>query len=614
MAFSHNDVIACHRLIDKSQPESFVEAQNLLLSLAHKPERVKDPAVALQGLTAFYYSLLDSGRLIEAALLLWGYEMFDPRSRSVKLIWEGLNTGNKALILGGGSQGKTWTISGWSVLYWTHDPANTTGKVISTTAGHAKANIMAKIKNFHRRASLPLLGEEKAGGIFFGNDEGASISQVSIPEGDSGEGKLTGFHPSPRKGGAHPVFGELTRIFAIVDEADVVPSGLWAGLDNVLGNENAKGSVRVVAMTNPRDKANPFAARAEPTGGWEQVNPDDDRWDQWVSRDGWTVIRLDPSKSENVVLQTEKYHGMMTYQGYLNYVRKGASHPDYWTYGRGMYPTEGVDFIVVSPMLFNQARGVYTFIGEPTPLASLDPAFALGGDNPRLTTARHGTAIGFTPLGQPPIDFQRNPVNVIQIEQQFSIRKGSVPQMGKETIDMLRMLQVKPEWFVMDMTGNGYGLHNHIQWQYGSILGIEWGRGATEQKILEEDTLPADERFDGLPAEMYFAFAQWLEFGYVKFAPLISTYPQLLQQFTTRKWHYKRVLQALEDKASFKSHNDGESPDEADSAVMLVHLVRMRAANRPAMLPDSPRQVTAVSEVKWDDRPSEVDQMRWVKT
>ena len=610
---THGDIISAHRLLDKARPETFIEAQNFLLALAKKTERVNDPSTALQGLTAFYYSLLDSGRLIEAALLLWGYEMFDPRSRSVGLIWEGLNTGNKALILGGGSQGKTWTISGWSVLYWTHDPANTTGKIISTTAGHAKANIMAKIKNFHRRAALPLLGDEKAGGIFFGNDEGASISQVSIPEGDSGEGKLTGFHPTPRKV-RHPLFGDLTRIFAIVDEADVVPGGLWAGLDNVLGNENAAGSVKVAAMTNPRDKANPFAARAEPAGGWEQVDPDDDRWDKWTSRDGWTVIRLDPSKSENVVQQRDVFPGMMTYEGYLNYVRKGTSHPDYWTYGRGMYPSEGVEFIVVAPMLFNAARGKFTFIGSVTNLASLDPAFAQGGDNPRLTTALYGTAIGFTPLGQPPIDFQQRPINVIQVEQQFNIRKGPTPQMGKETIDILRMLRVAPEWFVMDRTGNATGLYDHIRWQFGSILGIMWGEGATEQKILEEDTETADERFDGITAEMYFAFAQWLEFGYIKFAPLISTYPQLFQQFTTRKWHYKRTLQALEDKASFKAHNDGESPDEADSAVMLVHLVRMRAANRPAMIPDNPKHIVSHGELRWPNMPSEVDKMRWVET
>src|SRR2546429_132550 len=103
------------------------------------------------GIQAYYLSLLNTGQYTEAALLAWGNNLFTPSPRSVKLIWKHLTNPkeSKVIILGCGSSGKTFSTSAWSDLYWTQDPQYTSGKLVSTTAGHAKSGLVSRLTNFH---------------------------------------------------------------------------------------------------------------------------------------------------------------------------------------------------------------------------------------------------------------------------------------------------------------------------------------------------------------------------------------------------------------------------------------------------------------------------------
>lgn len=598
---TREDLVGAHSLI---RGQGLIAGANFLASIEGIPQRAKTQQEAYAALYAMLQAFLAADQKTEAALLCWGGEMFDPRARAVKLIWKGLAESNKLLIIGGGSQGKTWSTAAEIVLDWAEDPENTATKVISSTAGHAKSNIMAKIFRFHRESAIKLPGKIKATGIELGEDKAASISQVSIPEGDTGKGRLTGFHPMPRNGPAHIKFGNKTRVRAYIDEADTVPAGLWEGLDNMLGSEDANRTVRVVGLTNPRDKSNAFATRAEPIGGWSQIDVDKD--DQWLSRDEWLVIRLDPAKSENVLQQTEVFPGMMTYQGFQNYVRKGKGSADYWIMGRGWYPEQTAEFIVVSSQFFDTALGQYLWAGEVTSVISLDPAFAEGGDDPTLTAGKTGTAVGFIPYLGEKVMYRTPLKHALQIEGQFPIKKSDNPEfMGRQVIDICSALNARPESFVQDRTGNALGLYGYLAHKFGTIMGIEWASAATEQKIMEEDAKNAYERYDGISTEMYFAFGHWLQYGWVKFAPMFSGYQEITNEISNRRYFFHRGLQKLEDKTSFKSRNEGRSPDRADSAVMLVHLVRVRNAQNPAMIADKLRKPDRVSF----ERPGVVDML-----
>ncbi len=586
------------------------EAANMLLEFSGTPLRVETEPDAKMGIHAYYLSLLNTSQFTEAALLAWGNNLFTPEPRSVRLIWKHLTNPlePKVIILGCGSSGKTFSTSAWADLYWTQDPQYTSGKLVSTTAGHAKSGLVSRLTNFHSNSIVNPAGDIVAGGLMFpGSDKSASILQVAIPEGDTGEGRLTGFHPYPRVR-PHPIFGPMSRCFVVIDEADVVPEGVWRGVDNILGNVDYAGSIKVVALTNPRQKTNPCAYRAEPVDGWASLTED---MDEWVSREGWHVVRLDAAKSENVMSKTVVFPGMMTYEGYMNYVRKGESDPSYWIYARGMYPPDSTaSFNVFSLSSFDNSIGRWMFEGRVTPVASFDPAFAEGGDDAILTIGTFGNAIGYTNERREFTQLE-SVRKALQVDQQITVIKGKAHEMGNQIINILKSYGVRPEWFTMDKTGNGRGLFDYITWQYGAILGVEWGEAATETKILHEDTEPACERYKGISTEMWFATSIWLDHGFIKFAPGLEGYHKLRDELTMRRWKFFQTLQQLESKSEFKRVNQNKSCDHSDSLVMLPHTMRMKSGGLPQTMTAKPQPF--MRKNLYDDRSVVDAQIPWIK-
>lgn len=576
------ELLAIHNVIDRDDPQTYLTAANMVLQGSGMTCESINKAVAV--LQTVLHSLLESERYIEAALLCWGTTLFDPRPRSVRLIWKALMTKAKTLVMGAGSMGKSYTAIVWALLSWVRDPAYTAIKLVSTTAGHAKANTWSTLVRFHRDSKVPLPGFAQS--AFIGlttDDKHSAITIVAIPQGDDGKGRLQGFHPLPRPI-PHPKFGPLSRVILIIDEAEDAPGGLWQGVGNMLGNEDAAGSVTVYAATNPKRKESAFGQRAEPENGWDSLNMEQS--ESWISRQGWFVLRLDGAKCENVIERREVYNGLLTYQGYQNHVKGGINSADYYTFARGWYPEAGAAYNIVPPYVTSELRGVYTFVRIIANVATFDPAFAEEGDEAILTAGKYGIAIGFQPFNGEYQDFRNTPRYVIQAEQQFSIEKGKTQAMAKNIVKVLRGLKVTPEWFAMDKTGNARGLYDLLSDPdiFGNILGIEWGEAATDKKILEEDSDTAAERYDGVVSEMWFAFAAYAEYGFIKVAPVMPIVP-LFTQLVGRQ--YKRVsktLQRAESKKDYKERNSAKSPDHADSLIMMPHLIRLRAQSNAAML------------------------------
>jgi hypothetical protein len=228
------------------------------------------------------------------------------------------------------------------------------------------------------------------------------------------------------------------------------------------------------------------------------------------------------------------------------------------------------------------------FEGQVTPVASLDPAFASGGDEAVLTIGKFGNAIGFTNKDRE-YEAYKQSKKALQVETQIIVTKNRTHIMGANIIQILKSYGVRPEWFTMDRTGNAQGLYDYIAWQFGKFDGIQWGGKATDTKILREDTQVASERFRGIAAELWFAASAWLEHGNIKFAPTMDSFYQLRDESCLRRWKFvqQSVLQQLEDKDTFKADNKGKSCDYSDSFVMLPHTIRMHSQGLPMTLKDN---------------------------
>lgn len=444
------------------------------------------------------------------------------------------------------------------------------------------SNIYSTFVRFHRESIIPMPGEVRQNYIGLDpNDLHSAICKVSIQPGETGEAALRGFHPLPR-GYYHPTFGEMSCSIALLDEADGIPTGAWKGVDNISATPN----VWVYAATNPTKQNGEFGIRAEPLdGGWGE-------WDrensvEWEGQQGWWVVRLDPAKSENVMEREMIYDGFMDYPGFLTYEAKGTQHPDYDVYARGRYPSSTAQYNVIPSNILNIVVGDVNFIGSVENWGSFDGGYALGGDAAILTTGRYGLCDSF--MNKKGELFEFAPKMIAIAEQQFEIErvlKDGEPNsilMGDELIEIMTRLHVRPEYFVMDKTGNGLGVYDYLRLAYGNILGVEWGEAATNLKILEEDSKTAEEQFYMIRTEMWFGCSIWMEYGNFKISPRMQT-QKLFAQLGNRKYTYhSKTLRLVESKADYKKNNREQSPNEADSLIMVPQLLRTRTEGRPSM-------------------------------
>lgn len=582
---SHAQILEVHSILDRENPESYPRAVNKLLSFhpEGKGKQVSDKTDrALAYLTAYLQSLLDDGNYVEAALFLWGPRTFDVRPRSVKRIWEAIQKHDKLLCMGSGVQGKSYTATVWMFLRWLEDPEYTSVKLVSTTSGHLKSNVYGGFVKLHKESAIPLPGviRDDYIGLRVG-EKISAIEKVSISKDDTGTAALRGLHRLPRKE-PHPKFGDMSVVILLMDEADDIPAGAWIGADNLAsGRGDQPGSIKIYAATNPRKRESEFAQRAEPREGWSWV--DRDKTFEWNGRQGWYVIRLDARQSENFKERREVYQGLMTYEAAKAYLDKGSQDAAVATFVWGLYPTQAAHFYIVPAFITDNIVGTYNFIKTPFNVASFDPAFEEGGDDPTVTAGRYGMVNGWRPANGQMIAIPDR--MALQVDQQFDLQKKENPiRMADDLIVLLRKLNILPEWFAHDQTGNATLLYGYLLIKYGAVLGLKWGSGATETKIFEEDKETCDEQFSGLVSEMWFGFSRWAQFDYIKISPMMQT-TRLFKELNTRKYEQVgKSLQRAQSKQDWKDENTMQSCDPSDSLIMLSHLCRIRGIERAKLI------------------------------
>lgn len=567
---------------------------------------------------AYICRLLNVGSLGGAAAVIWPKSLFDPRPLEVRRIWAAISQHAKTLLQGGGSLGKTYSSAVWHLLDYWRDPEYTNIKLISTTAGHAKSNLFSTLVTLHREAIVKMPGEITSDYIGLDTKERKSgMAIVAIPEGEDGKGKLQGFHPEPRTE-THPLFGGSSRVRAFMDEAEKVPSGVWKGVDNFMMPQSGVDRVKITGAYNPEDSSTKTAQNAEPIGGWEMFDLDTgvQGKDEWESKEGWFVCRLDGAKSENVRQRKEIYGGFMTFDGYKELEEKGGGNSAEWfTMGRGAYPPEGSLNIIIKSAYLQSGRGNFVFLGKTTNALGADIAVD-GRDDCIGTVGRFGRASGFQQLvynqTRKAHEFILHPFPehrmCCQADSQFELPKGSTRIVGNGIRDAAISLQVAPEWVCADRTGNGATIHDYLLeiWS-AEVQGVDFSKAATNVKILEQDKFVPEELYDGIVSEVWFALARWFEFGYFCLGPNVRQDP-LEQELRGRRYLLgagKKLK--VEKKDDFKVRL-GRSPDHADSCTLFLHGVRMRAKLMGSM--------TGV-EKRFDESKmlpkSRADQVKWVR-
>lgn len=547
--------------------------------------RIESYEAACQWLWRLIRKLLDANRYRAAALVLWGPDLFDPRPNSVARLLSAVENNAKVIVLGGGAQGKSYTIVAWCILDWLRDPEYTGVRIISTTSAHALANTFSSMQRFYDEAIVPMPGFSQHGYIGINpRDRHASLSVIAIKQGENGKNSLQGFHPI-RRPKPHPVFGQLSRIRLFLDEAELIPGGVWRGVGNLLSNLQGKDNVKAICATNPWDVTSILAANAEPKQGYNKVDIDRDK--EWVSKMGWKTVRLDPADSENVLEKKEVYPGLMTYEGYEEYRSKtGGEDPEYICFGRGAYPTQGSIDQLIPLSYLDDWWGTWIFDpGTVVGVGGCDLAFE--GDDVIFFAGRYGQASAWSPIGSDIIRLEK-PRYVVQLDNFRTLQKLKTEAQFNNIRAVAESFGISYDWLAIDSTGVGRGVADlFYERGYAGMLAQGWGQRATHIKTLKEDRDYADEIYDGVAAQMYFALRNWLEFGYIKASPNIKM-DKLQQQIIGRKrkraglGNTGKQMYGLETKDEFKKRFQ-HSPDIADALVMLLHVAITRGPEKAEM-------------------------------
>jgi hypothetical protein len=114
------------------------------------------------------------------------------------------------------------------------------------------------------------------------------------------------------------------------------------------------------------------------------------------------------------------------------------------------------------------------------------------------------------------------------------------------------------------------------------IQGVNYSSSTTTLKVMEEDAKTADEEFDRIDTELWFAAAAWMEFHTLLIHPAIDM-TNLTDQLTNRRFRVVAGRRKVESKKDYKARLAKESPDEADSLTLFVHAARVARQLVPSM-------------------------------
>lgn len=597
------------RLVHAEQP---IEAARIIsdaLKLKFTLKKKDDPAKAYSCLSVYIHDLLETNGAAEAAQILWSPTQFTPEPNSVKMVWKLFDESDTGIIMGASKMGKSYGIGVRLFLEWMRDPMFTSVRVVGPTQDHLEANLFSHLVALHANATIPMPGE--AGQLFLGltrRDQLSAIRGIIIPRGDRKKaGRLQGGHRRPRPV-PHPIFGPLSRLFIFVDEVENVPGGIWHDVSNVLSDVEKRGGqgFKIFMAYNPSDLSNEVAKYAEPPFGWYDL--DMDKHFRWTSQRGWEVLRLDAEQSENVKTGEIVYPGLQTRHGLekIAVSSGGRNSKGYLTMGRGMYPLNAIESVVVPAGMWAKWRGNYVWSEDPRPVGSLDLALE-GGDEAVFTLGLWGKATGvvFPPtLGEPKglkVMFKDDRGNVIprwglQVRQQFALPKGDTIKMKEEALKMVRKAGISPEFFACDRTGHGAGVADLLKYEWSTLLhDVQYSSGASETKLMQEDSKNCCEEYERMFSELWFALRAWGEFGYVMIDPGMDL-TKLTSQVISRRFIVRMGKKCVESKRDFMSRGF-TSPNDADSLTLLVHAARRGSNLVPSM---RGRDVEAPGNI-WDD-------------
>jgi len=462
------------------------------------------------------------------------------------------------------SSGKTEFEAVWAIINWAVDPSNTCVLVTSTGIKEARQRIWGSIvKYFNAVPGLP----------------GKLLDSIAMIRTDDGTGRRydskCGIHvvagdKSKEKENIQKLIGiHVPRVFLIADELPELSPALY---EAAMTNLATAPKFQMIGSGNFKSIYDSFGTFCEPKEGWLSVDADTERWETKMG----VCLHFNGEKSPNVLLGEDKWpiYGCKNLEQHRK--QPGQHTAGYWRMCISM-PSQDAEENTIYPasaFIKGHAHDKPTWIETPIPVASLDPSFVSGGDRAVACFGLYGKekngkmVLGFT--------------KVTEIkEDRRNDRESKSVQIAKRYRAMCEEEHVEPQNAAYDGSGGGivFGALLSELWS-PKLLSVQFGGSASDLLANMGDKRTGKQSYVNRVTELWFTGLEFVQSSQIRGLPGSTAKELQARRYETSK-QGEFLKTKIETKAEMKVRTNGKSPDEGDSAMILVELCRRRFGFTP---------------------------------
>lgn len=481
-------------------------------------------------------------------------------------------------VAGHAASGKSHAAAMWAVVMFLMRPTKTAVMTTSTNLKEARRRVWGKVKDFWSQACMTCCGEDHLPGKMVDSqgfirctqgDRSSDTSGVMLIPGEKSQekesiGKLIGFH------------NEI--VILIADEHPELSENLLVAADT---NLNVNPHFQMLSLGNPKSRFDAFGTFIEPEDGWESINLESY---QWRGKSKAYVIRFDGAKCPNVELKQgpgeESYPGILHYDAWLHALDKYGANSAHFMRMFRAFPmaNQELDAIYYEEdfIKYNSLQSSKSIPWEdpPTIIAVCDPSYEHGGDKAVAYFGLCGFAKGQS-------DEKRKKVLVlterVQLDEDMVQQdKESKPeQIAKLFISACKSRGVQPRHVAVDHTGGGGGFSTALSifWS-NDFLKVQFQSKASTSPVSMTDKRPGHEVYTNCRSEIWYSGKEFLRTGQWKLGEGKHT-KIIINELTASRYDTVANRLKVESKEEMKKRI-GRSPDDADSALLGLHLCRVR--------------------------------------
>jgi hypothetical protein len=466
-------------------------------------------------------------------------------------------------IAGASSTSKSF---GGAILAWLNvlcSPHDSMSLVTSTSVSAAKKRIWKSVIQLHNalplkyrklykhKPSLHMFHWQRDDGKIADDSCGISLIASEQKQEANAVAKLVGLKAD-------------RSCLLVADELCELSHSIVAAADNLVSIPE----FRMVAMSNPKDREDPFGVFMEPADGWNTI---DESCYEWKTKMG-KAIRFDVMLSPNYIEREQIYRYMLTYQKVESAKeRLGETSARFYRFFRGFFPIVGQEDVLYSETDFTAyLRDSIEWAAAPVKVAALDLAGSSGGDRNALTIGLFGA--------------DKEGVKCLQYEKTVFIKENAADkltpfpeQVVREVKKILEVEGIDPRNFAVDSTAAKFAVAWMVKEIGTGILQVEFGGNASERPVSSSDRVPASKRYDRRVAELWGSGIEYLRGR--QWAGLRKQNGIVIAELKARHYEMKKSgdgeRMSVEPKREMKLRAM-KSPDAADSWCILCELCRQR--------------------------------------